>query len=410
MTDLPTTRFLFELELQLDAKPPRAVLTDMTDGPAAASSNVELGAQPPYGLGMALAPAGPAGTLKPVLSTLAAVPAAPPRPFDPMLIGDDGVLALEWDIRDRELDTEDTTALQIWLSNRSLYYEAGELEITVAVQRSDGTEPGERPDGSRLVSITPSAQGTRRIDPQSTVSFEYFLTTRNTQAGLYTIAIAVHYQLIYVYRELCRQTTAVASVPLRIHGGSAPPLPGSLVPPPSKLDFERLHPQRRLHMSEHAEKDVGYGHRGRELHPIEQHVKLPGGGELCISYRLVKGSHDRPDDSRPSYGINPNTKEIESYFSTSDEAAMEITIRNESNLHLKHVYLCDVHLFHATKDGGQGTPADTDQLPDGNYLFHVLPNDVYFGSLLQGEKRTRYLGLVTRGVKPACFVVGFDTR
>lgn len=164
-------------------------------------------------------------------------------------------------------------------------------------------------------------------------------------------------------------------------------------------------------MSEHAEKDVGYGHaRGRELHAIEHKVTLPGGGELCVSYRLVKGSHTKPDESRCSMGYNPKTKEIESYFSTSDEAAMEITVRNNSNFHLKHIYLTDVHLFHANDNGGQGLPADKDRLPDGNYLFEVLPNDVYFGSLVHDEARTKYLGLVTRGVQAGRFLVRFEVK
>jgi hypothetical protein len=241
------------------------------------------------------------------------------------------------------------------------------------------------------------------------VSFDYFVVTRGPQAGIYTLAIEVSYKLVYVYRELCRQTTAVASIPLCITGGSTPPLPGGLVPPSSKPSFERItHTHRRLHMSEQVEKE--YRSRSRELHAIERKIMLPGGGELCIAYRLVKGSHSKPDESRASYGFNPTTKEIESYFSTSDEAAMEITIRNQSDLHLKHIYLTDVHLFDRNDDGGLGLPADKDRLPDGNHLFEVLPNEVYFGTLPPSEARTRYLGLVTRGVHAGGFLVRFEVK
>jgi len=410
MTDLPVTRFL--LELKLGDQPPRAVMSDVTTGLATASADVELGPSPPYELGMALRSDGPAGVLTPELTTLTAVPATPPRPFDPALVGDDGVLALEWQLRDRRLDTQDASALRISLSNRSRYYEADDLEIRVRVLASDGSEPGERPDGNALVAITPAEQSTRSIGPHRTIAFDYVIVTRGPRAGLYTLAVEVDYTLVYVYRELCRQTTAVANLPLRIEGGSVPPTTGPLVPPPSAAPFERIsHLHRRLHMSEHAETETSFGHsRSRELHPIERKVMLPGGGELCIAYRLVKGSHTRPDESRGSYGFNPSTKEIESYFSTSDEAAMEITVRNQSDLHLKHIYLTDVHLFNANEAGGLGLPADKDRLPDGNYLFEVLPNDVYFGSLPQGESRTRYLGLVTRGTHAGHFLVRFEVK
>jgi hypothetical protein len=164
-------------------------------------------------------------------------------------------------------------------------------------------------------------------------------------------------------------------------------------------------------MSEQVEQVGEYGHaRRRELHPIERKVILPGGGEVIVSYRLVKGSHDRPEDCRPTHGCNPTTKEIESYFSTSDEADIEITMRNESGLHLRHIYLNDIHLFDAKPDWTKGKPADQDKLPDGNYLFQVLPNNVYFGHLRPGEHSIRYLGLVTRGVHSGRFVINFDVK
>lgn len=412
MSNLPVTRFL--LELKLGDKPPRAVMSDVTGGLDApsASTDVELAAAPPFELGMALASDGPAGVLTPQLKTLKAIPLARPRPFDPALVGDDGVLAIDWEITDRRLETQDATTLVISLANRSLYYEADDLKIAVKLLACDGREPGDLPDGNSLVSITPDEQWTRSIGPQSTIPFEYLVVTRGPQAGLYTLSVEVDYKLVYVYRELCRQTVAVAHLPLRIEGGSVPPTTGPLVPLPSKPELERIsHTHRRLHMSEIAEKNVESSHsRGRVLHPIERKVMLPGGGELCISYRLVKGSHSRPDDTRASYGCNPHTKEIESYFSTSDEAAMEITIRNDSDLHLKHIYLTDVHLFEAKDDGGEGKPADHDTLPDGNHYFEVLPNDVYFGSLFAHEKHTRYLGLVTRGTHAGRYLVRFEVK
>lgn len=162
-------------------------------------------------------------------------------------------------------------------------------------------------------------------------------------------------------------------------------------------------------MSENEKSE--YGHlRRRELHAIERKVILPGGGELLVHYRLVKGSHTRPDDSRGSYGFNPTTKEIESYFSTSDEAAIEIALINKSELHLKHVRITNVRLFAMNDDDSVGAAADNEKLPDGNLLFEVLPNEVYFGQIFQDDARVKYLGLVTRGVHSGRFFVRFDLQ
>jgi hypothetical protein len=417
MSDLPTTQFL--LQLQLDRKPPRAVLSATgtgSTGASAGSVDIALAGAPPYALGMAFTAASPGGPLMPQLRSLTALPSTS-APFDPALAGDDGVLTLEWQLRDHALDTQDSSTLRVTLSNRSNYYDADDLEIRLRAIASDGSPPGERPDGNPLLSIWPDVQSVRGIRAHDTATFDYFIATRGPRAGLYTLAVEVSYQLVYVYRERCRRTLAVASLPLRIEGGSVPPLPGQLVPPPTRSpspdsQLEQIsNPQRKLHMSEHADKDAGHGHaRGRELHAIQRKIALPGGGELEVAYRLVKGSHTKPDESRGSYGFNPASKEIESYFSTSDEAAMEITLRNCSGLHLRHIFITDVHLFDAKDDGSLGLPADKERLPDGNYLFEVLPNEVYFGTLPPDEARTRYLGLVTRGVHGGDFLVRFDVR
>lgn len=166
-------------------------------------------------------------------------------------------------------------------------------------------------------------------------------------------------------------------------------------------------------MTDLIEKEAEYTQsRRRELHPIEHRVPLPGGGEICVHYRLVKGSHSKPDDSRCSYGYNPKTKETESYFSTSDEAALELKLVNHSSFDLRHVNITDVHLFLVGEGGGMGAQVDTDanKLPDGNQLFEVLPGEVYFGRLDPEDPHIRYLGLVTRGIKPGRFLVRFQVR
>jgi hypothetical protein len=416
MIDLPRTRFF--LDLKLDDKPARAVLSDPSG--ATPPTDVELGAAP-YQLGMTLTAGGPDGRLVPQLGTLTAIPAPPP--FDPALDGDDGVLSIDWDLRHKQrLETQDTARLQIRLTNRSNYYEADQLKIAVRALRPDGSELVEaREDGSALLSLWPAEQEFGCLRARQSTWFNLLLVTRGPRPDLYTLAVDVHYELVYVYREFCRKVAAVAHLPLHIHGvapadlerppGTAPPPPpGPLIPAPPASHLERISiSHRRLHMAQN-DKNESIHSRRRELHPIERKVTLPGGGELIVRYRLVKGSHTRPDDSRGSFGFNPATREIESYFSTSDEAAMEITLLNKSDLHLKHVRLTNVRLFARNDDDGVGGPADTEKLPDGNLLFEVLPNDVYFGQLHQDEDRIKFLGLVTRGVHGGRFFVRFDLQ
>lgn len=422
MSDLPSSEFKFAFELRFGDQPPRAVLKDASGG-AAALADVELDPTPPYTIAMAFSADRTTGGVKPELTRLAGLPA---RPFDPALAGDDGVLTIDWHfvkpapgttepaqaslrtVHDRPLETQGKAVLRIFLTNRSNYYEAGDLQITMGAKLPDGTEPGQRPDGNELLSIWPDVQATQTIPANQMRWFDYLVVTRGTQAGLYTLEVHVEYKLFYVHRELCRTTEAVAHLPLHVQGGSTPPIPGGLRPLPATQhpQLERISPHRRLHMSEHDDR----GHSSkRSLQPIERKMPLPGGGELNIQYRLVKGSNTRPDESRPRYGWNPDTKEAESYFSTADEAAMEITIHNRSGFHLKHIYLSDVivSLFQQFPDGSKGA-AFVERLPDGNFQFEVLPNEVYFGSLQPDDRRTRYLGLVTRGVRAGDFFIQFD--
>jgi hypothetical protein len=337
-----------------------------------------------------------------------------PLPFDPSLAGDDGVLSIDWQLSDQRLSTQDTTQLTVTLRNNASYYEAEALQTKLRILTPDGRDAGIRPDGSPLLALSPTVQTVARIAPKSEHVLEYFIATRGPQAGVYAIEVEVAYHLVYVYREVCRHTKAMARLPIRVHGGGTAPRTDSIHALPTSSDphIERLTiSQRKLHMSEQVEQVGEYGHaRRRELHAIERKVILPGGGEVIVSYRLVKGSHERPEDCRPAHGWNPTTKEIESYFSTSDEAEIEITMRNCSELHLRHIHLHNIHLFEANGDWAKGKPADDQKLPDGNFTFQVLPDNVYFGHLLPTETSVRYLGLVTRGVRDGRFLIDFDVK
>src|SRR5262249_18786995 len=125
---------------------------------------------------------------------------------------------------------------------------------------------------------------------------------------------------------------------------------------------------------------------------------------LGVSYRLLKGHHRGSDDASCSYGRHPDNGEIESYFSTQDTATLEVTLDNESHSHLKHVRLSDIQLMSVdTEKSAGGVVMDT--LPDGNLLFEVVPSDVYFGHLSPHAKTSKYLSLITRGVKAGHYAV-----
>lgn len=408
MTDLPVTRFF--LDLELGVRPARAVLSDPSG--ATPPAGVELGTAAPYQLGMTLAAGGPDGRLIPQIDTLTAIPTPRALPFDPALDGDDGVLSIDWGfLHDKKLlETQDTARLQIRLTNRSNYYAADELKLTVRALYPDGKELVDaRQDGSALLSLWPAEHELPRLKPTRTATFDYLVVTRGPGPDLYTLAVDVRYDLVYVYRDPGREIRAIAHLPLHIHGANAPAHPGPLIPAPPASPLERISiSHRRLHMSQNEKNEQGHSRR-RELHAIERKAILPGGGELIVRYRLVKGSHTRPDESRGSFGFNPATREVESYFSTSDEAAMEITLLNKSELHLKHVRITNVRLFAMNDDDSVGAMADQ-KLPDGNLLFEVLPNDVYFGQLHQNEDRIKFLGLVTRGVHSGRFFVSFELQ
>lgn len=148
----------------------------------------------------------------------------------------------------------------------------------------------------------------------------------------------------------------------------------------------------------------------RILHPIELRIPLEGGGHIDVCYRLTKNNHPSPEHAPCSYGVNPDTKSIESYFSTQDSAALEITLHNHSRHDLKHVRLSDIRVVpvgeHPSDAHGHGPP----KLPDGNLLFEVVPNEAYYGRVSADEKEVKYLSLITRGVSPGRYVVRLEIK
>ena len=168
-------------------------------------------------------------------------------------------------------------------------------------------------------------------------------------------------------------------------------------------------------MSEHYRQPVFFAPvaspriRHRILRPIQQRIPLPAGGWLEVGYRLTKSNQPDREHSSCSYGLNPESNSVESYFSSQDTAALEVTLNNASPHHLKHVRLSRIRLLTVTEDQMPGIVADQ-TLPDGNLLFEIVPEDIYYGHLAPQQAEYKYLSLITRGVAPGNYYVQMDIR
>lgn len=153
-----------------------------------------------------------------------------------------------------------------------------------------------------------------------------------------------------------------------------------------------------------------HSHHHHHLLPIEQEFHLPSGGHLRVSYRLLKGHLQRGEHGSCSYGLHPDSHDVESYFSTQDTASLEITLHNDSPHALKHVHLSHIQLMAVNPETKSISGVAEARLPDGNLLFEILPNEVYFGHLAPNEKEVRFLSLITRGVAPGHYAVQLVAR
>lgn len=150
--------------------------------------------------------------------------------------------------------------------------------------------------------------------------------------------------------------------------------------------------------------------RHRHLSPVERILDLPGGGHLKVHYRLVKGhNHLGPENCICSYGINPDTSELESYFSTQDTAALEVEVENHSDHHLKHLRLGHIHVM-TTGEGYQPGPPAEARLPDGNLLIEVVPGEIYYGHVGPHSHEKKYLSLIARGTAAGVYCIQLDIQ
>jgi hypothetical protein len=144
----------------------------------------------------------------------------------------------------------------------------------------------------------------------------------------------------------------------------------------------------------------------KDLEPAKCHFPLPHGGYVEARYWLRKGS-------RPLLGCHPGKKFVESYFSTQDDATLELVLENHSKYHIRHARVSDVRLMsyvggphglqHAEKELQQ--PNEGKLLPDGNALIEIVPSDAYYGHLHPNQPVSKDFSIITRGTAPGKYYV-----
>jgi hypothetical protein len=331
--------------------------------------------------------------------------------FDPNVTGA-CVLDIESSIEDRAFGTWDDTKYTLQLTNRSTFYVVEDLHIEIAsildAESGSTTSIAKLPDGNMSLAVTPVRQHIACIGPGDTKQLVFVAIARGQKPGLYVLQVQACYRLLYWDGRQALSTTMLG---LPVQGPdvcfdlAAAPHPARMPrQPTSHRSTSMAQPARPMNV---LVPPTPARPRYRDLKPIEQRCELHGGGQLKISYRLIKGNNPNADHCACSYGFNAETNTVESYFSTQDTAALEVIVENDSHHNLKHVRLIEIQLLHVNADDNIGGPVDS-KLPDGNLFFELVPDDLYFGHLAPRQKHMRHLSLITRGVSPGTYVVHSD--
>lgn len=393
--------YTFRITLYQDVAPQRIVVKDETLSGPDRDLTLPPGAQPPYRLTLDRAQESPNS----LTIDLAGGPSpSPPRAdeFDPEITRDSNVLTVEAYLGDQAFGTQDDTRYALRFRNNSRYYIAEDVNVSVALAY-DPDVPTPPRDGNATLNIIPQTQHLACIDPEEEREVTFMIISRGIEPGLYPLDVSVEYNLIYWDGRRARATWPQL---LPVQGGDV-----CFQFPTNGLEARlprQPSPPRRNPMSQNTFFAQSRP-RHRVLHPILLCISLPGGGQLEVSYRLTKNNHPDPERCACSYGVNPESNSVESYFSTQDTAALEITLHNNSHHDLKHVRLSGVRLVSANDDNTEGSIADR-KLPDGNLLFEIVPGDIYFGHLKPSERMVKYLALVTRGTEPGRYFVQMEAH
>lgn len=381
----------FKLTVDREARPPVITVEDLsTQGQPPAKLELAPDALLPY----QLAVDNPAGSRDALLVRLS-------EPFDPEVTRDANVLQVETSLSDHRFDTWDDTKYILHITNKSRYYLAEDIHVGVRI------EPAEQPrleDGNLALTLMPCEQHLQCIDPGQTRDLVFIAIARGPEPKLYTVEVHLAYRILYWDGRRARDTSQHL---LPVHSpGRHFDIPGShspaLMPRQPSLSRSNDMSDERPAKTFFAPLATKTHHR-RHLKPIEQHFPLPGGGHLDVSYRLLKGHHADSEEPSCTYGRHPEHDSIESYFSTQDTAVLEVTLENESHHHLKHLRLSGVQIL--SVDGDKPPKVIDTRLPDGNLLFEVVPDDVYFGHLAPHSKEKKFLSLITRGVQSGHYTI-----
>jgi hypothetical protein len=320
------------------------------------------------------------------------------EPFDPQVTRDSNVLQVETSLSDHRFDTQDDTKYILHLTNKSRYYLAEDIHVGVTI---DPAEQPRLPDGNVSLTLMPCEQHLQCLDPGQTRDLVFIAVARGPRPGLYSVDVTLAYRLLYWDGRRARDSSRHI---LPVQGAGRffdiPRTSPALMPRQTTHSGSNDMSDERHAKTFFAPLPTKSHHR--HLKPIEQHFPLPGGGHLGVSYRLLKG-HRSDDEPSCSYGRHPEHDAIESYFSTQDTAVLEVTLDNESHHDLKHVRLSGIHILPVDPEKPGKHLKDT--LPDGNLLFEVVPDDVYFGHLAPHAHAMKFLSLITRGVHAGHYTV-----
>ncbi len=372
----------FKLIVDCDAPAPR-ITVESISAPGTPPATLELprDAGPPYRLEVAPAASAPDTWLIRVA-----------EPFDPEVTRDSNVLHVGASLSDHRFGTQDDTKYILHLTNKSRYYLAEDIQVRARIATD---ELPRLPDGNLALSLTPGEQHLPCIDPGQTRDLAFVAVARGPKPGLYTVEVELAYRLVYWDGRRARDASRHV---LPVHGpGTSFELPPTSAP--ARMPRQPTLP-RSPDMSESPKPflaPLAAKPQHRRLNPIEQQFSLPGGGHLVISYRLLKGHRLGEDEPSCTYGRHPESDSIESYFSTQDTAVLEVTLENQSHHHLKHLRIEDLQLT-SVEDKAPGKVVDQ-TLPDGNLLFEVVPDNLYFGHLAPHARTVKYLSLITRGIQ-----------
>lgn len=122
---------------------------------------------------------------------------------------DADVLDVRVSMLDRVLETRDDTRYIVHLTNRSKYFVADDIHVTVelALDRDPKSRLEPLDDGNLQLEIVPSEQRIRCIRPEKSQDVVFRIITRGVAPATYTVDVTTAYRLAYVEQRPAGGTT-----------------------------------------------------------------------------------------------------------------------------------------------------------------------------------------------------------